>query len=91
MAVIPAGRRNKMATMMEYFKEIMQEDVQDFDEENENHSLGKEAIVEIHNIDNGSWFDISTDAVSGKIISAHLFGILEELPEILENNDTMTQ
>ena len=79
-----------MTTMMEFFKEQMQKGVQEFDEKDKNHSLEKETIIEIHNIDNGNWFDISTNAVSGKIISAFLFSMLEHLPELKENNNTMT-
>jgi len=79
-----------MTTMKEYFKEVMQQSVQDFEEENQNHSLEKEAVINIYNIDNGNRFDISTDAVSGKIFSAYLCGILEEVPETKDNNDTKT-
>jgi len=89
VAVISAGRRNKMTTMKEYYKKMMQ-GVQGFEEEKENHFLEKEAVVKIHNIDNGNYLDVETDAVTEKTFSAFLFGILGEIPEINENSDIKT-
>ena len=79
-----------MATMMEYFKEIMQEDVQDFDEENENHFLEQESVIIIHNIDNECCLTVSVDEVDEKVLPAYLADILAEVPEIKKNIDKKT-
>jgi hypothetical protein len=88
----PPERRKEMATMMEYFKEIMQQGVEEFDEEKENHSIEKKPVIKIYNIDNGWGLEITTNknAMSIELFPVFLSDILGEVPELKENSDTKT-
>ena len=80
-----------MTSMMEYFKKTMQQGVQEFDEEKENSSIEKEAVIKIHNIDNEHWIDVTVeDSECEKMFLSILFDIYGEVPDINKNSDIKT-